>query len=88
MLYLLAVMVVAARFGRGPSILAAALSVAAYDFFFVPPHFTFAVSDARHLLTFAMMFGVGILISALTLRMRRQEESARAARSAPPRSTR
>lgn len=77
-LYLLTIMLVAARFGRGPSLLAAALSVAAYDFFFVPPRFTFAVSDARHTLTFAMMFGVGALISGLTLRIRRQEQSARA----------
>ena len=77
MIYLLSIMVVAARLGRGPSILAAAISVAAYDFFFVAPQFTFAVSDARHVLTFLMMFAVGILISALTLRIRRQEESAR-----------
>lgn len=78
MLYLLAIMLVAARLGRGPSLLAAGLSVAAYDLFFVPPYFTFAVRDAGHLLTFAMMFGVGALISGLTLRIRRQEQDARA----------
>ncbi|HEV8322372.1 MAG TPA: sensor histidine kinase KdpD, partial [Myxococcota bacterium] len=77
MLYLLGIMVVAARFGRGPSVAAAALSVGAYDFFFVPPYYTFNVANARHLLTFAMMFGVGLVISALTLRVRRQEHEAR-----------
>jgi two-component system sensor histidine kinase KdpD len=77
MLYLLVITVVALRFGRGPSILAAALSVAAYDFFFVSPYFTFAVSDVRNLLTFATMFAVGLLISDLTLRIRRQEHNAR-----------
>jgi len=48
--------VTAMQFGRGPSILAAALSVASYNFFFVEPTFTFAVADARYLLTFAVLF--------------------------------
>jgi two-component system sensor histidine kinase KdpD len=77
MLYLLAVMGAAVRFGRGPSIAAAALSTALYDFFLVPPYYTFAVSDFRHLLTFAMLFVVGLVISTLALRIRRQEEAAR-----------
>ena len=82
MLYLLVIMVAAVRFGRGPSIFAAALSVAAYDFFFVEPYYTFAVSDLRHVLTFATMFAIGLVISALALRIRRQERAARAARAA------
>jgi two-component system sensor histidine kinase KdpD len=76
MLYLLAVMIAAVSFGRGPSILAAALSVAAYDFFFVPPYLTFAVSDTQYLLTFVMMFAVGLLISELTARLRKQQRDA------------
>jgi two-component system sensor histidine kinase KdpD len=76
MLYLVAIVLTALRFGRGPSLLAAALAVAAYDFFFVPPFLTFAVSDWHYLLTFAMMFGVGYAISSLTLRIRRQEQHA------------
>lgn len=78
MIFLLVIVLVAVRSGRGPSIFAAAVSVAAYDFYFVPPYFTFAVSDVRHLLSFAMMFAVGILISGLTLRIRRHELEARA----------
>lgn len=77
MLFLLAIMVTAATFGRGPSLLASALSVASYNFFFVPPYFTFAVSDSRYVLTFAMMFGVGAVISTLTSRLRQQELAAR-----------
>jgi two-component system sensor histidine kinase KdpD len=77
MLYLLAIMVVASLFGRGPSALAAFLSVASYDLFFVPPLYTFTVSDVRHTLTFVMMFATGIVISGLTLRIRRQERQAR-----------
>jgi two-component system sensor histidine kinase KdpD len=38
MVYLLSVIVVATRHGRGPSLLASVLSVAAFDFFFVPPY--------------------------------------------------
>ncbi|MBK7864594.1 MAG: sensor histidine kinase KdpD [Archangiaceae bacterium] len=76
MLYLLGVIIAAVRFGRGPAIVAAALSVGGYDFFFVPPSLTFAVADARYLLTFAMMFGVGLMAGTLTARIRRQEREA------------
>lgn len=77
MLFLVSVMIMAAFAGRGPSLFAAALGVASYDFFFVPPHFTFAVADGRYVLTFAMMFGAGITISSLASRLRRQEIEAR-----------
>src|SRR5450432_438100 len=55
MVYLLGIVLVASRYGQGPSVLTSVLSVAAYDFFFVPPIFTFVVNDLRHLFTFAMM---------------------------------
>lgn len=76
-LYLLVIMLVASRFGRGPSVTAACLSVASYDFFFVPPYYTLNVSDVRHTLTFLIMFVTGLVISGLTLRIRRQEQEAR-----------
>lgn len=79
MLYLAMISSTAVLFGRGPSLLAAALSVAAYDFLFVPPIFTFAVGHDRHFLTFAAMFAVSLLFSDLMRRMRRQEEAAQAA---------
>ena len=77
MLYLLAIMIASFRFGRGPAIGAAALSVASYDFFFVPPFLTFNVEHARHALTFAMMFGLGLVTSNLTSRLRAHERQAR-----------
>ena len=58
MLFLPAILL-AALGGRGPSLVAAALSVAAFDFFFVPPRLTFAVSDMRSVVTFIVMFVVG-----------------------------
>lgn len=77
MLYLLSVMLVAAAFGRGPAVLNAALGVLAYDYFFVVPFFDLAVSDGRYFLTFAMMFGVGFVVSELTARLRHEEHQAR-----------
>jgi two-component system sensor histidine kinase KdpD len=77
MLYLLAVVIVAARFGRGPSLLAATLSTMAFEFFFNPPLFTFTISEDRHLLTFILMLVVGLLTSGLTLRIRKHEHEAR-----------
>ncbi len=77
MVYLLGVIIVATRYGRGPSLLASLLSVAAFDFFFVPPYFTFAVSDTQYLVTFAVMLVVALVISSLAVRIRAQAESAR-----------
>src|SRR5207249_10961574 len=78
MVYLLAVVLIAVRFGRGPAIAASVLSVAAFDFFFVPPLLTFAVSDSQYLITFAIMLVVGLVISDLTARTRDAAEGARA----------
>ncbi len=77
MIYLLGVVAIAARFGRGPSILASLLSVAAFDFFFVPPTFTFAVQDTQYLFTFAVMLATSLVISTLTARVKFQAERAR-----------
>ncbi|MBC7792976.1 MAG: sensor histidine kinase KdpD [Clostridia bacterium] len=76
-LYMLAVMLTAARFSRTASLTASLASVFAYDFFFVPPFLTLNFADARHLLTFTMLFVVGATISTLTIRIRRQEQDAR-----------
>jgi two-component system sensor histidine kinase KdpD len=78
MLYLAAILLVGVRSGRGPTLLASLLSVAAYDFFFIPPFFSFAIADARHALTFAMMFGEGLMVSGLTERLRQREGAAQA----------
>ncbi len=77
MTYLLAVVITASRARKGPTFLATILSVAALDFFFVPPYHTFAVRDVRYLVTFAVMLLVGFVISRLTLRVRDQAEASR-----------
>ncbi len=76
MVFLLAVVTTAAFLGRGPSILVSFLSVLMFDFFFVPPFFTFVVSDTEYLLTFIGLFGVGLVISELTARVRDRAEVA------------
>ena len=74
--YLLAVVLVAFYFGRGPAVLSSFLSVLAFDFFFVTPRFSMAVSDTEYLLTFAGLLSVGLLVSHLTGLVREQAESA------------
>ena len=77
MIYLLGVALSALAFGRRPAILASVLGVAAFDFFFVLPRFTFAVSDGQYVITFGVMLAVGVLIGTLTARLRDQASSAR-----------
>jgi two-component system sensor histidine kinase KdpD len=72
MLFLLTVLLVAMRFGRGPGVMAAFLSVGLFDFFFVPPRFSFAVSDMQYVLTFAVMLTVALITAHLAADLRRQ----------------
>ncbi len=76
MVYLLSIVLVSMRFGYGPSLLAAVLSVLCFDFFFIPPLYTFAVHDLSHVVTFGVMFLVALVISGLTQRVRAQADAA------------
>ncbi|MDA8172968.1 MAG: sensor histidine kinase KdpD [Nitrospiraceae bacterium] len=78
MVYLLGIVFVSSRAGKLPSLLATLLSIAAFDFFFVPPHYTFAVSDVKYFFTFSVMFVVALVISRLTRKIREQVLAARA----------
>ena len=77
MIYLLGTVLVAISFGRGPSVLASVLSVGLFDFLFVAPIYSFAVSDVEYLITFAVMLATGLIISNLMARGRRQAFVAR-----------
>ncbi|MBX9793049.1 MAG: DUF4118 domain-containing protein, partial [Burkholderiaceae bacterium] len=72
MVFLLSVVGVAVWLGRGPSVLAAIVNVAAFDYFFVAPRLSFAVSDVQYLLTFAVMLIVGVVTGQLTAGLRFQ----------------
>jgi len=77
MLYLLAVVIASLSLGRWPSLLTAVLSVAAFDFFFIPPYLTFAVTDLHHVVTFTVMLLVSVVINHLTRRVRDQAAGSR-----------
>jgi two-component system sensor histidine kinase KdpD len=77
MLMLLSVVGISSKSTRGPAILASVLSVAGFDFFLVPPYYTFAISDTEYLLTFAVMLTTALVVSTLTVRLRQQAEAAR-----------
>ncbi|HEX7934118.1 MAG TPA: DUF4118 domain-containing protein, partial [Paraburkholderia sp.] len=77
MLYLLGVVFAAVKLGRGPGVLLSFLSVAAFDFFFVPPRLSLSVSDTQYLLTFLGMLLTSLVISHLTSSLRREARVAR-----------
>jgi two-component system sensor histidine kinase KdpD len=74
-IFLLAVVVAAVYLGRGPAIVTSVLGVIAFDYFFVPPHLTLAVSNTEYILTFLGLLAVGIVISQLTATIRNQAEA-------------
>jgi len=76
MLYLLGVLWVATRYSRSAAIVASAVGVAAFDFFFVPPYLTFVVSHRQYIVTFVVMVVAALVISTLTHRVRMQAAAA------------
>lgn len=70
MVFLLAVVVVAARLGKGPSVLAALVAVASFVYFFVPHYNSFVLADFAYLPTFLTMLAVGLVVATLTSRLR------------------
>jgi two-component system, OmpR family, sensor histidine kinase KdpD len=76
MVYLLGAGIAGLRLGRGPAALTVVLSVLSLDFFFVPPRFTFAVSDAQYVVTFLVMLVVALTIATLMANVRQQNRVA------------
>jgi len=76
MLYLLGTTLGALRLGRGPSALLAIANMLAFDYFFVPPRFSFDVEDARYVFTLGVMLIVALIIVNLMVSIRRHRESA------------
>jgi two-component system sensor histidine kinase KdpD len=78
MIFLLVVAVAAVRLGSGPAVLASFASVALFDYFFVPPRFSWSVENFQYLITLIVMLVVGLLIGQLAARLRaRMRESGR-----------
>ena len=77
MTFLLGVVLMAVWFGYAASLVTTVLSVAAFDFFFTEPYFSFDVYDKRHVLTFAVMLLVALVISNQTEHLRRSISATR-----------
>jgi two-component system sensor histidine kinase KdpD len=76
MLYLLATALGALRLGRGPSVVLAIANMLAFDFFFVPPLFSFDVQDTQYLFALGVMLIVALVIANLMVSIRRHREIA------------
>jgi two-component system, OmpR family, sensor histidine kinase KdpD len=72
MVFLLAVLVTAVSFGIWPAIFASGLSFLAYNFFFIPPLYTFTVAEPYELLALVIFLVVAVVSSALAGRIREQ----------------
>jgi len=70
MLYLLVVVITGLWWGRGPTVLASALGVLAFDVFFVPPLYRLSVAHAEYIITFIALLVVALAIGTLTSRLR------------------
>jgi two-component system, OmpR family, sensor histidine kinase KdpD len=77
LLYLLPVLVSAVRWGTWPSFYAAGLGVMAFDFFFVPPVFTFTVGDMRYFISFFVFLAVATLTASLASELRERARDAK-----------
>jgi len=77
MVYLLGILATAILSGRGPVLFFALLSVALFNFFLVPPYYTFEVHDSQYFITFAALLITGIIIGTQTTRLKQQAHFAK-----------
>jgi two-component system sensor histidine kinase KdpD len=73
MIYLLAILLAAFRFSRGPMLLMATLSALAWNFFFIQPRFTFEINKPEDIFLLLMFFAVALCMGHLTTRLRTRE---------------
>ena len=77
LVFLLAVVLLALKVGRGPVWLAGALSALVWNFFFLPPRFTFVIAKVEDAVLFGLYFIVAIVLGQLVARIRAQEQAER-----------
>jgi two-component system, OmpR family, sensor histidine kinase KdpD len=77
LVFLVAVVVLALFVGRGPVLLAGALSALGWNFFFLPPRFTFIITRAEDVILFITYFIVALVLGQLVARIRAQSEAER-----------
>ncbi len=74
---LLVVLLIAAYLGRGPALLAAALSAVSWNFLFIEPRLTFTIDHFQDVILFILYFAIAIFTGNLTARIRAQERQTR-----------
>jgi len=72
LVFLTAVVAVAVRFGLWPSLLASLASALAYNFFFLPPIYTFTIADPHNVTAFGIFTLVAVIVSSVAARGRTQ----------------
>jgi K+-sensing histidine kinase KdpD len=77
-IYLLTVVVIGARIGRGPALMATALSVLGLDYFVIPPILQFEITELRHIVMLGGIGSVAVIVSNLTERLRKERDRAAA----------
>ena len=77
MAYLIGIVSIALRYGRGPSLLMTLLSAMCVNFFFIPPYYSFKIAQEQHVVTFIVMLITGVIIGTQNARLRMQAISAR-----------
>lgn len=77
MLYLLGVLIGSTLLSRGPMLIAATLTALAWDYLFIPPHFTFSIGSLHDLMLFGMYFVVALVLGHLNTRLRQREATER-----------
>jgi two-component system sensor histidine kinase KdpD len=78
LVFLTAVLIAAIRFGLLPSLYACLISVLAYNFFFLPPLYTFTIADRENIVALFFFLVVAVIASNLAARTRSQMVAARA----------
>jgi two-component system sensor histidine kinase KdpD len=76
LVFLTAVVVVAVRYGLWPSLLASVAASLCYNFFFLPPVYTFTITDPTNIAAFFFFMLIAILVSNVAARVRTQADSA------------
>lgn len=78
LIFLVGILAVAARFGTWPSLFASIAASLCYNFFFIPPIYTFTIADPKNIAAFVVFIIVALVVSQLAARVRAQMLSARA----------
>ncbi|TPQ33445.1 two-component sensor histidine kinase [Bradyrhizobium guangdongense] len=73
---LTAVVAVAVRYGLWPSLLATVAASLSYNFFFLPPIYTFTITDPTNVAAFVLFMVVAMLVSNVAARVRTQADTA------------